>query len=231
MPINDWVSGQFWVLNMNLPTFTLSWVDLVTAVVVLIGIARGRKRGLSEELLDTVQWVIILVAGAFCYRYLGDLLNQKPVLSRLTYHIFSYILIALVIKGIFTLIKKGIGQKLMEGDVFGRGEYYMGMMAGTLRWLCMFLFLLSILHAPSYSADYREQKAKEDAYNYGDISFPTVMSIQDEVFLNSLTGKYAGKYLGVVLMQPQSGQAKNLRDQNSLAKRREREVDSISFGK
>ena len=100
------------VPNMNLPTFTISWVDFLTVAVIMIGIARGRRRGLSEELLDTIQWILIVVAGAFLYRYVGNFLNQKPVLSLLTYYIFSYILIAILIKVIFTFIKKGIAIRM-----------------------------------------------------------------------------------------------------------------------
>src|SRR5258706_9302795 len=75
--------------------FPISWVDFVTVIVVGIGFVRGRKRGLSEELLDVLQWIIIVVAGAFFYRTLGDLMNQKPLLSQLSFYLLSYILIAL----------------------------------------------------------------------------------------------------------------------------------------
>jgi uncharacterized membrane protein required for colicin V production len=215
---------------MNLPNFTISWVDMITVLVILVGILRGRKRGLSEELLDTVQWVTIIVACAYSYRIIGDFLHQKPLLSQLSYYVLSYILVALVIKGLFALLKRQIGQKLVSGDAFGRGEYYLGMMAGTLRWTCMYLFILSMLHAPVYSSEYRAAKAKRDAYNYGDITFPSIMSLQDEVYTRSFTGKSAKQYIENVLMEPASGDSKQLRGEGSIAKRREREVDD-AFGR
>lgn len=216
---------------MKLPNFSVSWVDFVTAIVLLIGIMRGRKRGLSEELLDTIQWVLIIVAGAFLYKKLGDLMNQKPVLSQLSYYILSYIIIALAIKTVFSTIKRHFGQKLIESDIFGRGEFYLGMMAGTVRWACIYLFFLSLFHAPAYSAEYRAAKAKQDSYNYGDITFPSVMSIQDEIYKNSFTGKYTEKYLVTMLMSPASSESQHLRDDNSMAKRREREIDALMGGK
>lgn len=216
---------------MKPPEFAISWVDLVTALVILIGILRGRKRGLSEELLDTLQWLAIVVGAAYGYRELANVLNQNPIMSLLTYQVLSYILIALVIKGLFTVVKKRIGQKLVEGDMFGRGEFYLGMAAGSLRWICMYFFILSLLHAPAYSAEFRKQKAQQDEYNFGDISFPSIMSLQDEVYTRSYTGKSAEAYLGHMLMHPASAESKQLRGSNSMAKRREREVDAVVIGK
>src|SRR4051812_9456203 len=62
----------------------ISWVDFLTIIVLLIGIVRGRKRGLSEEMLDTIQWVLIIVAGGFLYKGLGKALSVKPIFSQLT---------------------------------------------------------------------------------------------------------------------------------------------------
>ncbi|HWN96798.1 MAG TPA: hypothetical protein VNT99_17350, partial [Methylomirabilota bacterium] len=57
--------------------------------------------------------------------------------------------------------------------------------------------------------------------------FPSICSIQDEVFLASLTGKGAAKYLDHFLMEQVSGNSKALRDDTSLAKRNERKIDAI----
>jgi hypothetical protein len=91
----------------------------------------------------------------------------------------------------------------------------------------MFLFFLSVLHAPHYSDQYRQAKEKSDAYNYGDIRFPTIMSIQDEVFRRSLTGKNTDMHLAMLLIQPTSTDVKPLRGENSIAKRRERAIDDL----
>jgi uncharacterized membrane protein required for colicin V production len=214
---------------MTLPHLVFSWVDFLTVLVLMVGIMRGRKRGLSEELLDTVQWVAIVVAAGLFYRPLAALIGTNPILSPVTYGIVSYILIALVIKLVFTMLKKQFGQKLVDSDVFGRVEFYFGMIAGSVRWTCIYLFFLSILHAPTYSDSYRAQKAKSDEYNFGDISFPSIMSLQDEVYKVSYTGKYSAIYLAPVLMDSTGGDSKQLRGDNSLAKRRERDVDA-AFG-
>lgn len=210
----------------NIP---ISWVDFVTIIVVGIGFVRGRKRGLSEELLDTFQWISIVVAGAFFYRQLGDLMNQRPVLSPVTYYLLSYILIAMVVSLVFMFFKKRFGQKLVESDIFGRLEFYGGMLAGSTRWLCMYFFFLSMLHAPQYTPEELAQRKKEVDYNYGSDFFPSIDKIQAEVFAVSFTGKGAEEYLGQFLIDPTSQDAKPLRGENSLAKRRERAVDD-AFG-
>ena len=42
----------------------VGWVDLLVVVLLVVGVLRGRKRGMSEELLDVIKWsLIVLVAG------------------------------------------------------------------------------------------------------------------------------------------------------------------------
>lgn len=213
--------------TMNFAGIALSWVDFVTGAVLLIGFARGRKRGLSEELLDTVQWVAILGLATFFYRPLGNLMARQPWLSQLTYYILAYLLIALVVKIVFVMIKRQFGEKLVESDLFGRAEFYLGMGAGMLRWTCMYVFALSILHAPHYTEAELAQRKKEVEYNYGSDFFPSVDKLQAEVYQVSLTGKNLAKYVPYVLMSPTSGEATPLRNDQSMGKRREREIDNM----
>lgn len=209
----------------------VNWVDFLTLLVLCLGLIRGRKRGLSEEILDVLQWIIIIVAGAYLYHGLGDLMNQRPLLSRLSYYITSYLLIALCVKTVFVLIKKKFGQKLMESDIFGRFEFYGGMAAGAVRFACVYFFALSLLHAPYYSPEFLAQRAKDVDYNYGSDFFPHPCKIQASVFQNSLTGKGADKYLSGLLIEQTSGDSKALRNENSMARRNERAIDAIMRGR
>jgi uncharacterized membrane protein required for colicin V production len=205
----------------------VGWVDFVLLLVIVVGILRGRKRGLSEEILDTAMWILILIAGAFLYRGLGDLLNQKPLLSKLSFYMLSYIIIALGIKTVFALIKSKLGAKVVESDVFGRLEFYGGMTAGAVRFTCIFVFLLALLHAPYYSPEFLAQRAKDVDYNYGSDFFPHPSKIQNAVFKDSFFGKNLEKHLGMLLIEQQDGSAKDYRDDSSLARRNENKIDAI----
>jgi uncharacterized membrane protein required for colicin V production len=218
-------------ITQMMGALAVGWVDFLTILVICIGIVRGRKRGLSEELLDTMMWLIILVAGAFLYRIMGNFLIQKPILSLLTYYILSYVSVALAIKIIFVLIKRKFGQKVVESDMFGRLEFYGGMMAGAVRFSCMYFFALSLLHAPHYSEEFWASRAKEVDYNYGSDFFPHPCKIQRSVFQDSFTGKNAEKYLAMLLIEQTDGSAKAIRDDGSLAKRNERKIDQIMNGR
>jgi len=217
------------IMTFTTGSFPLSWVDFVTLLVLCIGFVRGRKRGLSEELLDTLQWIVIVVVGALFYRQLGDVINQRPVLSPVSYYLISYISIIVVTSSVFLFFKKRFGQKLVESDIFGRFEFYGGMGAGCVRWLCMYFVLLSMLHAPHYSEEELAQRKKDVEYNFGSDFFPSIDKIQAEVFTVSLTGQGAGKYLGQFLIDPSSSDSGPLRGENSMARRRERAVDD-AFG-
>ncbi len=211
--------------------FTFSWVDLITLLVLVIGFIRGRKRGFSEEFLDVLQWGIIVTLVILYYRPVGEFMNQQRLVSQATSYVFSVLAIALGVKMLFSLFKRRLGQKIIEGDVFGRFEYYLGMLAGMARWSCMYFLVLNMLHAPHFTKEYRVAKAKADDYNWGTSIFPSVMSIQEEVFTRSFTGRNAEKYLVEVLIAPSSIDSNQLRDDNSMARRREREVDQLMRGR
>ena len=212
-------------------SFSVGWVDFVTILVIAVGIMRGRKRGLSEELLDTTMWILILVVGGFFYHNLGDLMNQKPLLSRLTYYMLSYLLIALGIKIVFTFIKAKFGAKIVESDLFGRVEFYGGMAAGAVRFTCVYLFLFSLLHAPHYSAEFLAKRAKDVDYNYGSDFFPHPSKIQNAVFKDSFTGRTTEQYLAKLLIEQIDGNSAVIRGDNSIAKRNERKIDQIMGGR
>jgi uncharacterized membrane protein required for colicin V production len=210
---------------------TVGWVDFITLIIVLIGVVRGRKRGLSEEILDTIQWVLIVVTGALLYKSLSKALNYKPIFSTLTYYILSYLLIAMFIKIIFVLFKRKFGQKIVESDMFGRFEFYGGMAAGVVRFSCIYLFVLSLLHAPHYSPEFWAQRAKDVDYNYGSDFFPHPCKIQKSVFESSFTGTKVKKHAEILLIEQTDGSSKALRDDSSLAKRNERAIDNIMNGR
>ena len=154
-------------------------------------------------------------------------MNQQMAMSLLTYYILSYMLIALGIKIVFVLIKKKFGAKLVESDLFGRLEFYGGMFAGAVRFTCIFFFVLSILHAPYYSPEFLAKRAKEVDYNFGSDFFPHPSKIQTAVFKNSITGSASEKYLAVLLLEQIEGTSQNIRGDNSLGKRKEREMDAM----
>jgi uncharacterized membrane protein required for colicin V production len=206
---------------------SVGWVDFLTLLVLAVGVLRGRKRGLSEEILDTIMWLTIIVTGGMFYRTVGDFLSQKPLFSKLTYYMLSYILIALVIKIIFTLIKSKFGAKVAESDMFGRVEFYGGMAAGAVRFACIYFFAISLLHAPHYSAEFLAQRAKDVDYNYGSDFFPHPSKFQNAVFKDSFTGKHAEKHLAMLMIEQMDGNASAIRDDRSLARRNERKIDAI----
>src|SRR5687768_5727792 len=99
---------------MNVGPSQLTWFDLLVLALVAYGIFRGRKRGMSEELLDVFQWLLIVALGAILYKPLGKMVAQGGWFSPLLSNIVAYVLIALIIKLIFSMIKRNVGEKLVQ---------------------------------------------------------------------------------------------------------------------
>src|SRR5262245_312329 len=188
----------------------VSWMDLVTVVIIGAGVVRGRKRGISEELLDVIKWVLILAAAAYIYEPLGSMLASSTVFSLLSCYMAVYATIVAIVLLTFSFIRKQIGDKLVSSDVFGDAEYYLGMVAGAFRYICVLLVVLAFLNARYYSPD--EIKAYEvyQDRNYGSQFFPSFGSVQQELFTESLTGTLARNYLSIFLIRPTAPEDKSL---------------------
>lgn len=197
--------------------------DLFLGIVVLAGVYRGRKRGISEELLDVIEWVCIILICAFSYGLLGDLLNTFAKMPILWANLTAYVVMAALVMFLFKSIKRAVGEKLLQGDTFGRMEYYLGMLGGALRFFCVLLFGLAILNAKYSTPAERAATAKMQQDNFGSISFPTIESLQQKIFNDAPTGKLISKHLKFLLIEPKPpGKAGE-----NIGRRRERDVDSI----
>ncbi len=202
-------------------------LDLLTAAVLIIGIVRGRRRGLSEEVLPTLQWITIVIVAGLFYESLARMLASTQVLSPAFYNLGSYVLLAMAIRLGFSILKKLLGEKMVGSDMFGRSEYYLGMGAGMVRYACIYLFVLNFLHAPYYTPDMLAADAKAQEKNFGDIRFPTVGNMQKSFFKDSAVGWALDKYMAKIMVQPSAAPPSDLRNENSLAKRREHDLDGL----
>lgn len=201
-----------------------NWFDLLVLVTLCVGVLRGRKRGMSEELLDLLQWTCIIAAGAFLYQPLGDAIVTAANLSRLASNVSAYALIAILVKLAFTALKRAVGEKLVQADTFGNFEYYLGMLAGAIRFSCILLFTINFLHAKQITDAERAATAKMQAENFGSISFPTIGSLRQGVFFESPSGQIIRKHLRPLLIEPASG---GQRGGETIGQRRERAVDEV----
>lgn len=187
---------------MNLDALPVNVFDLGLVVLLLLGIMRGRKRGMSEELMDLVKWLALLWGCAYIYEPAGRLIAQSSPFSLLASYLIAYVGGVLVFLGSFALLKRGLGGKLVGSDIFGRSEYYLGMGSGLIRFGCMALVGLALLNARYFSP--MEVKAREVTQNelYGSTFFPGLNSAQSVVFEKSLTGPWIKEHLGFLLIKP-----------------------------
>jgi uncharacterized membrane protein required for colicin V production len=198
----------------------VNWFDAVFVLMLVAGFFRGRKNGMSMEILPLCQWLSVVIVSALFYPFVARLLVSVGGLNLLTAYISGYIVLTLVVLFVFSLLKRILTPRLSGSTLFGNAEYYFGMLAGMIRFTCILLFALAFLHARSFTTgeinadkDYQQRWFGGGLYsgNY----FPTVNTVQREVFENSFTGRYIQKYFGGLLIkstvlhdsQPEQGPA------------------------
>ena len=166
-----------------------------------------------------LKWVIILFACSRLYEPLGGMLSQATVFSTLSCYVAVYGMIAMLIAMVFAAIRRRIGAKLMSSDVFGMGEYYMGMAAGGFRYICVILVVLAFLHARYYSPGELQEEARSQEKNFGSTFFPTFGTFQQSVFQHSFLGNHVQTYVGTLLIASTAPQEKGLQKAESVRAR------------
>src|SRR3989442_15463098 len=113
-------------MHLSLDKLPINGFDLVLLVVLITGIARGRKLGMSGELLSLLKWLAILFGCALAYQPIGETFAQTTgIFSMLSAYIIAYIVAALLVLLIFALLKRNLDGRLLGSNVFGRAEYYL----------------------------------------------------------------------------------------------------------
>ncbi|MDB6124369.1 MAG: Colicin production protein [Pedosphaera sp.] len=202
---------------MNSQNLPINWFDFAVIVVLLLGINKGRKHGMSQEMMVCLQWITIVLAGGFFYRPVGELLAQtSSVFGKLSCYIAAYIGIGLVVKIIFLLIKKWMGGKLVGSNIFGRSEYYLGMFAGAIRFTCILLAAVALLNARYYTPQEINRAVAFQNDVYGSTFFPELYSVQGGVFKESLVGKIIKDQASFLLIAPTSPENKGIKRQKDF---------------
>ena len=196
--------------DMNLP---FNWFDILVVVVLYFGLSRGRKHGMSEELVSLLKWMAILFGCAALYQPIGNAIATSSVFNQLSGYLIAYLGVALIIAALFAVFKTAIGGKLVGSDTFGRSEFYLGMIAGMVRFCCLLIVGLALLNARAYTTAEIHADVKYQNDVYGSTFFPKLYTVQAQVFDNSLTGPWIKTNLSFFLIKPTEPEKKEIRKQ------------------
>ena len=204
------------------------WFDLVTIGVIIGGLLMGRKRGMSAELLDVFQWLLIVVLAGNFYEPVGRFIARQTMTSHLFGYIFGYLLVAVAIKIVFMTVKQMVGGKLVGSDIFGRGEYYLGMVAGIIHLFCILLLVLAITHARLYPKGHVQKQIAAQKESLGSEFFPSFASIQQDIFEKSFTGPFITNYLENMLIKKTAPDTRSVRERGGPAQRKEQMIEDLT---
>ena len=182
-----------------------SYIDAIVLVWLVIGIFRGRKMGMTQEIIPTARWLCIVIVGGMFYKPLSLVLfeNTAGAFNLLWARITAYLLIAFASAIVFVLIKKALGDRLTGSDLFGRWEYYLGMLAGLIRFACMLLAILAVMHARIVTQKELDDINAQMKKNLDDIHPPRYVygSIEQAIFVQSFSGKVVTDNLSDILIE------------------------------
>jgi uncharacterized membrane protein required for colicin V production len=185
--------------SANLP---VNWFDVFVVLMLMIGYSRGKKHGMSQESLSVLKWIAVVLLAAIAYEPLGLWISTTLQLGKLASYLIAYSLTAGVVAVLFVFFNRTVGEKLKGSDTFGKAEFYLAMPAGMLRFACIVIALLALLNARYYSTAEVKAMTKYQNENYGSNFFPTLATLQDDVFKRSFVGSQVERHLNFLLIKP-----------------------------
>ncbi|MGA3182205.1 MAG: CvpA family protein [Verrucomicrobiota bacterium] len=213
---------QAWLTKLS-----FNYFDLIVLVALAVGLLRGRKHGMSQELLPMLKWVAIVTLGGFFYRPVSLFLQQNipGAFDLLWANRSGYLLIALGVLLVFAWIKKAIGEKLLGSDLFGGAEYYLGMIGGMVRAGCIIVAVLALMNSRIVT---QEELAADEAAqkkSLEDIRLPTYGTIQQAMLLHSFTGRLVKENLSRILIV--SVTSEQMKKGETAAQKREDVINQV----
>lgn len=188
----------------NLP---FNWFDIALVLLLLFGILRGRKNGMTKEVIPLFEWLAVVAAAGFGYLIAAQIFINSLAWSRTSSYVVGYLLLAAIVFFIFLIPRKYLNPKLEGSNIFGGSEYYLGMLSGLIRYACVVIFVLALMNAPVYTAaDVAATKAYNNRWygggekNFSGDFFPDFHTVQESVFKNSFTGPLVKNNLSMLLI-------------------------------
>src|SRR5471030_961576 len=93
---------------------SFGWFDLVFVAVLAFGLFRGRRNGLSRELIPLLQWAALVVVCGLGYPTVAQLLTQHLGWGRTIADVSGYLALAMVILIFFGFLKRLFTERMVK---------------------------------------------------------------------------------------------------------------------
>ena len=184
-----------------MPDLPINLFDVTLLAIFVAGIMRGRKRGLSDQLLSLTKWLTILIGCAFLYEPVSRMIAQAGFFDQPSASLMAYLGLALLVLLIFSFVRRKNKHKYTD-ELSGETESYVGMASGAVRFSAMLLVALALLNARTYTPAEIKASEKFQVDMFGSALFPTPHGLQSWVFEHSLCGPWIKQDLGFLLINP-----------------------------
>ena len=194
---------------------SFSWFDGVFIAMLGFGLFRGRRNGMAKELLPLLQWLALVIVCGLGYPTIAQMCINWFAWGKTISDVTGYLALAVVIFIFFMVLKNLFTARLVASGFFKGGEYYLGMVAGLIRFACILLFALALMNAPFYTPQELEVARIQARNTFGGgimngSFFPSFHDVQDAVFVQSATGHLIKDHLGTFLINTTGPNGKNV---------------------
>ncbi len=193
--------------SMALNNLPFNWFDVMLLLVLGFGVWRGRRNGMSKEVMPMFQWLTLVLVCGMGYPLFAPTYANTLGTGKLASALLGYFTLALAVWLVFYILKRIFVPLLTGSNFFGGGEYYWGMFSGMVRFACILLAALALLNAPYFTQadiqarrDYNNRWFGGGQKGFSGDFIPNLPTVQEQVFKKSFTGSYLTNYLGTLLI-------------------------------
>jgi hypothetical protein len=162
-------------------------LDIVVLITALLGMRIGHRRGVTQELMRLLMWLVLIYTPPWVCRQLDSQVVQYTGISMLWSRFVLYGGTAALAFILVTMAKNALQDRITSMNLFGKLEYPLGSLAGVLRYFCIIVMVLALIHARAATD---AERAQGGAWS----------QVQDNVFEKSWSGQFVEKYLDTLLI-------------------------------
>ncbi len=174
---------------------TFHWFDLVLVLAFGVSMYFYRHSNSVKQILGVLHWLLVFVISAFVYKYPASWLMQSFDMRPDVAALIIYPLIVALFYFLLGVKRKSMARDADKVEMFGRQEYRVAMFMGALKTVAITLVVIAWVHGRYVTPFELEEYEKFCQENFGSIRWPTLSTVQRDIFSESFSGKAVEKYM------------------------------------
>ena len=92
--------------SLALDKLPVNWFDMAVLLILALGLFRGRKNGMTKEVLRVFQWLAVVIVCGLFYETAAQAVGNIAAWNKPTSYVTGYLILAFMVWIVFAVLKR-----------------------------------------------------------------------------------------------------------------------------